>query len=98
MPFVDESARLETAVCVLNNETEERQEQIMNYLILHDANPNAADNYRQTPLFYAAFRGNESAVRILLNSKEIYSKAITNSNVSLLYIYLSFIFFYLVLL
>ncbi|RUS77619.1 hypothetical protein EGW08_014619 [Elysia chlorotica] len=47
------------------------EESIVSYLVKQNANINAVDMYGQTPLHYAAMRGNEVACRDLLNFKNI---------------------------
>lgn len=45
----------------------EEVENVICYLLNNGADINALDNYNQTPLNYAAIRGNVDAVTILLN-------------------------------
>ena len=46
------------------------EESIVSYLVKQNANINAVDMYGQTPLHYAAMRGNEIACRDLLAFKD----------------------------
>ena len=41
-------------------------ENVITYLLNHGAEINATDNYNQTPLNYAAVKGNNEAITLLL--------------------------------
>ena len=47
------------------------KDSIIKFLLKHNANVNAKDDFGSTPLHYAAMRGNVAAVQHLLNRKEI---------------------------
>nr|KAG5711033.1 hypothetical protein BaRGS_013767 [Batillaria attramentaria] len=49
----------------------QKAESVVNYLIAKGADINAEDKYLQTPLHFAAMRGNESACRDLLGHKDV---------------------------
>ncbi|XP_066929827.1 transient receptor potential cation channel subfamily A member 1 homolog isoform X2 [Clytia hemisphaerica] len=48
----------------------EEVEDVISYLLHHGANINAGDNYNQTPLNYAAIKGNIEAITLLINWTE----------------------------
>ena len=48
----------------------EEVEDVITYLLHHGANINAVDNYNQTPLNYAAIKGNIEAITLLINWTE----------------------------
>ena len=46
-------------------------EDVITFLLNHGADINATDDYRQTPLNYAAVKGNIEAISLLLKSPDV---------------------------
>jgi len=61
-------------------------EQIVNTLLKHKANVNAADNYGLTPLYWASRKGHESIVNTLVEHKANVNAATTDDGTTPLWI------------